>query len=401
MLTYLLLLYGVLSRSIISKSLIFYVVEIFFILGIPVYFLLKYGLKKSLYNTKFERIELFFLLSIITYFINIILFYDNKILNIIFILPTIMGFILYYYNKTRDNILFTIKIQNGLLTASKVIILSIIAFEILNRIFQLYPIKLPKFMASYFLHPNDLGLTISVLTIIIFITKRKGSKIDLLFILIGIIILYLTKSRTYLVALSFYFIAYAFLRNKLLTTFVVIFITTTLLIPVVQDFILENNIITNKYENKTGQNSLLLTGREYIWSGAIKVIKENLLVGIGSQNIPDKVTPLIPDYLYLKENNAIAKASLHNVYLDILLSMGILGFVFTFIFFGYRIIKATIYVLKNKNDLFYKKLYCYIIYVFGAAFVYSDLYFTRNILQVFFWLILSVMTVMERKELDV
>ncbi|WAA09715.1 O-antigen ligase family protein [Fervidibacillus albus] len=401
MLTYLLLLYGVFSRSIFSKSIIFYAVEIIFILGIPVYFILKYGLKKSLNNTKFEVIEWIFILSIISYFINIILFYDKKILNIVFFLPTIMGFLLYYYNKTKDNILFTKEIQNGLLFASKGIILSIIGFEIINRKIQVYEIKLPKFMASYFLHPNDLGLTISVLTIIIFITKRKGSKIDILFILLGIIILYLTKSRTYLVALTFYFVIYAFLRNKRLTTFVIIFIISILLIPNAQESILENNIITNKYENNTGQNNLLFTGREYIWSGGIKVIKENFLIGIGSQNIPDKVTPLIPDYLYLKENDAIAKASLHNVYLDVLLSMGIFGFVFTFLFFGYRIIKSTMYVVKNNNDLFFTKLYCFVIYVLAAAFVYSDLYFTRNILQIFFWIFLSVMSVLERKEKNV
>jgi len=93
--------------------------------------------------------------------------------------------------------------------------------------------------------------------------------------------------------------------------------------------------------------------RTKIWSASIPIIKDNILIGVGTGDV---------ETLFHKElvkHNLIPKSNVHNQYLDYLMRFGLLGL----IAFLSTLFYAMYYAIKTKNFIFF----CFTIIIMGAS----------------------------------
>lgn len=84
-------------------------------------------------------------------------------------------------------------------------------------------------------------------------------------------------------------------------------------------------------------------GRLEIWSNGLKIFVKHPILGVNFNNIAHYAKQVIPEH---KLANGTA---LHNSYLDLLISYGILGFLPLIIFFGYSVINILKRIFKEKS----------------------------------------------------
>ena len=200
---------------------------------------------------------------------------------------------------------------------------------------------------------------------------------------VGVIAMLLTFSRGAYIAFAVAFIAMVFFKSRLLAIPLVLifyllgmlFLPATVMERVSMTFEANDDVSAVKLESSA-------QSRMVIWQGALKMIADNPLFGVGYAAFPSVITDYIPE-----------RKDAHNMYLLIAGEMGLLSLaVFAWLFF--RIIRNTVRTYKDTNDDFIKALaYGYIfclvcvliVNMFGSR-------LERAELTTFFWTIIAALS---------
>ncbi len=195
--------------------------------------------------------------------------------------------------------------------------INVIRIVMLSCLF-LYPMlsNNKNYYSGIYTSGNSLGGVIFCYLGIYLAINRKYSMIDKFIILSSLILMYLSKCRATLIALVLFIILrYFFTRKivnkkKLLLYSLIIFLTV---FPVIyvniynSDFrIVLNNLSRNLF------NKNFFSGRQITWEYLIEAIENNILIGYGLDMAPETITGL--------------HLSSHNWYIQILLQVGLIGY---------------------------------------------------------------------------
>lgn len=111
------------------------------------------------------------------------------------------------------------------------------------------------------------------------------------------------------------------------------------------------NVIDIKQGDLERRNTTFsfLSGREYLWEAALKVVKEHPIFGITYGNIQDYVIPVLGDCEGVNLVDQLKAGGLHNGYITVLLSSGIVGFGLFIVSVIYCVIKALKRIFDTKS----------------------------------------------------
>lgn len=129
-----------------------------------------------------------------------------------------------------------------------------------------------------------------------------------------------------------------------------------------------------------------------IWKAGLQILKKNPIFGIGHANVVNYVKENIPDS-YLINNDYMVFSSMHNGYLDVLLSQGIVGF-------GIYIamaLKALIILIKNWKEIELRMggiaevQFTLLFVLMGTCLVISEVLFVTSPMSTMFWISLGAL----------
>lgn len=156
----------------------------------------------------------------------------------------------------------------------------------------------------------------------------------------------LTASRSALGALVLLIAAYLFfLKSKGVMSaigklFLFFCLSGVLILATINSEASLARIQSSQSQNITDPNAL--GGRVLLWQNAYSTIKENWLIGVGISGY---------ESLQKKELGYPTARDPHNVFLEVLLYTGIIGFLI-FLIFIYKIFKLSVLINKKRNDAF-------------------------------------------------
>jgi O-antigen ligase len=197
---------------------------------------------------------------------------------------------------------------------------------------------------NYFGYPitnGEIKMLVLLLLVSLILIKEKFVLSRLWLILLSVPVLlslYLTYSRNAILGLFAGLLVIGFARNKyFLAGFIIILVLFLLFAPMA---------VKGRLLSIVDFNHPTIESRFIMWETGVKIIKDNPLLGIGDTDIK-------PVYAKYKKIELHGEGShLHNNFLQILASIGIIGFVswcLTMIYIFYRQLK--IYVLTKKNEV--------------------------------------------------
>jgi len=202
--------------------------------------------------------------------------------------------------------------------------------------------------------PTAIGLSLSLCIFLIFLklVTEKIKIYDIICLMYFLLILFFCGSRESLLFIFLIFLFIIFHKKWYLNSFFFFtVITSTIFIIIFKDFFIESLRINN-----------LLSGRELIWALSIQLIASNYFFGIG----PDLYsTKLVSNYGNTWDlRGAISGNGSHNIFLDLLLSGGIL-LLFLFLIMSFYYIKK-IKSINNNYSIYVK--YFFLSYLIVAQF---------------------------------
>lgn len=272
------------------------------------------------------------------YFLMYLLFLTLSIFvnedSIQFIIREVLLIIVIFYIMTLINDFYKFKIfMIGLVISST----TLIFYYFIN-------IDFSHFFVSYYrlntgLGPTGIGTISLILAIIYFdlIMKNENKKLYIflliILILMSIIIMLATKSRTAIILFSMAIILYLFLENR--KKYLLILLVTGATISVFNYEKIEIILRITPTVGYSGDKSITnLTGRTDIWQEGFNLFQGSPLVGVG----PSSATVIADEH----------EAKLHNAYLQIIVSYGMLGFIPILIL----IMRALLTFFKSNLSLF-------------------------------------------------
>ncbi len=268
-------------------------------------------------------------------------------------------------------------------------------------------------------NPNFLGsylLLTSLLSIYMGIYSNQYKKFYITSGIINSIGLVLAQSTipflSYVIGLGLIFI-YTIIKHKtllkrciwilvanLLASFIMVYVSVPIVVDVHKDMIIPNYTIKddlsqiyyfffndgekpsdNPFEPPVQTETTFYAGRVYIWENTLKIVKKNIFLGIGYDNLGE---------LFYQENNLyIDKA--HNHYLNILVSNGIFSLITYLVLFTLIIIKG----IRSKQLL--PNLISFSIIAFMIHY-----FFSTSVLEVtpYFLMVCSIIFVFDKSQDD-
>lgn len=227
------------------------------------------------------------------------------------------------------------------------------------------------------LHPNAYGAFFSGFTALAFVLCiYKKTKIDILFFLLSLILLFLSKSRTsifsLLLGIVIYFIITPEFRRKMSKTlmFLIPVISLSLLFFYDKISAFIYSFLLKSEENSSIMNSIE-SSRGALIEAQLENIRENLYFGIGFKIPSNKIVQTL-------ENSNTFKYEKGNLFLACIEELGVIGFIF--------FITIVILLLFNKHR--YNKIFMIIpLVLFITTFGESTL-FSIGGLGVFIWMMM-------------
>ncbi len=139
----------------------------------------------------------------------------------------------------------------------------------------------------------------------------------------------------------------------------------------------ENNREENKM--KIRFNDSTTNGRYEIWQGALKMISNKTIFGYGVRNIEK-------NYIGGLNKQIVHNANFHNIYLNVLVSGGILNLIVFLVIVSYFIYKFLYYLIFGKsNDI--KIVLLLFFGILTSEFFESTILYVTSYLNIFFWFI--------------
>ena len=198
----------------------------------------------------------------------------------------------------------------------------------------------PLYRLSTHLGPNGISaraVMFFILALYFFYTKEKDKYLNSVFILISIVIVFATRSRTSIVMLIIAYFALILLLNKKKTFFFSFIILLLVIVYNLQTINILLRVSQPQIKNKA--NITNLTGRIGLWQKGMDVISENVFWGVG----PDRDKVRVQDHW----------GSYHNAYIQYMVTTGFLGF-FPILLL---IIMASRNFFREKNDILFKSIF--------------------------------------------
>lgn len=230
---------------------------------------------------------------------------------------------------------------------------------------------------------NLLGLSISIAAIfsVFNIINKKQKLLNSAFLIIFILSIIASGSRSSLIALLISVLALLNLKDikkiSYLLIFSVVLIISLLQFPVFSEFVFNR---FNLLDEDKG------SGRTLIWSVGINIIYENWLLGVGYRNFPNEFSKILgsvdlsnEEYFAITLDSSSARGA-HNIYLSTFAELGIFGLLSLFVMLK----KSIILCLKNSKN-YYSRLFLSLIIL---LIVYSFFIDTQNLKM--FWFVLSL-----------
>jgi len=237
-----------------------------------------------------------------------------------------------------------------------------------------------------FTHKNNLGWFTSLCIIISFsVLNKKVNIYRVAFLLLSLLLLIMSGSRTSWVALSIIIFVYFLIKNLKINK-KLYYAILVLIVPVVIIFI---NYLFNNYDFILGLigRDATLTGRINLWAHSFNAILDRPLLGYGFGTFWDsKIINEIWTWIWLPPHA-------HNGYVDLLLQLGILGFsVFIYLYVFY--VTKSVYRLNKrfKFDTFIFTTFLIHLFILGFS---ADVLFRQNSI---YWVIflISVFNINDR-----
>lgn len=136
-----------------------------------------------------------------------------------------------------------------------------------------------------------------------------------------------------------------------------------------------------KVENREGG---FFNGRIDIWKASLKAFEENPLWGITRENLYQKAVKYMEGDLW---GESLNKGGTHNIYICILVSSGILGFLIMAIFGMTLMLSATMKIFKEKNISNWMIIvYLLVIMFYITEFVEARILYQVGVFNVLFWI---------------
>ena len=155
-----------------------------------------------------------------------------------------------------------------------------------------------------------------------------------------------------------------------------------------QDAPEENSKVQEKVEIGRKDNKDDISNRRFdIWKSGLEIFRENYIIGIGFSNIIGKALDVYPT-TYIVNNDFSNFAAFHNVFIDVIVSQGLIGaliVLFLIIYIIYRIIKSRKILFEEnieETSLIMSSLFA----IICSSFVLSEILYINNACTFAFWL---------------
>ncbi|MEW8957075.1 O-antigen ligase family protein [Clostridium sp.] len=246
----------------------------------------------------------------------------------------------------------------------------------------------PELLKGLFIISNTGGM-VSFLSLALSFLNIRATKFFSIFYGINILVqgsvLYLSRARASWVGLAVFIIVYGFIniRNKSLRRVIMAsVIVLAITFPVYKPYVIEP---LNGFINKTAGQGFF-SGRLNLWQeGYEKIFKNNPILGVGYKDVVDimkkDATRNLP---------GIDGGRLHNIYLEITYSHGIIAAILMVLFFivnGYSLYK-TIFktdIPKEYRDVM-KFIFAFFMSLYVMSFVESSLLYVISVVSALFWI---------------
>ncbi len=165
----------------------------------------------------------------------------------------------------------------------------------------------------------------------------------------------------------------------------------------------EGQVDLERLEKKENRSGGVLTGRTYIWSAGLQAWREHPLFGISKAATYEKASVYIEDPFWLPS----LEASLHNIYITILVASGIVGLVFFMAFLIANIINYIKRVFREEKDYnfnMYITLLILLAIMLVTECMEGRIVYRTEVFNVLFWTLLGFASqfsmIKERDEMD-
>lgn len=256
----------------------------------------------------------------------------------------------------------------------------------------------PNLLKGLYLVSNLGGLVafISIVISLISIKSFNGNKY--LYcgnIIVQGVVLYFTSARAALLSFIVFIISYGFtyIKDKRIRVSVIIIIVGIIIaMPACKPYI-EAKLNAGAKQNNYG----FLGGREVLWrTGYRAVFKESPAVGVGYTDVVTKMKAYTDEFL-----PGLEGGRMHNIYLEITYSNGVLALI-PFIAFMMIMIYKTYSLMCNckipKEDLQFIKLgFAMVMSFIALGFVESAMLYTITVASTIFWIYMGYINFYTRK----
>jgi O-antigen ligase len=330
----------------------------------------------------------FLFFSILTILINVNIASNLKILS----LTVMQFFLLYDYNNSAEKK----QVYEELYELCNIFVLMAFALSSAALVMYIFDINFIYKNVSYgMMHygaltglqigPNTVGLVCFFSITLSMMAKSIYTRWKYFYycnIAIQLAVLLLSKSRGALAGLGVFLAVYFFsqLESKRLRR-VTVFLSLSVILAT--SFLLTNPLggdllVKNK---ELG----FFSGRVLLWKPAVKVIENNLLFGVGVNNVVDEVKKVAVSPL-----PGIEGGGMHNIYIQAAVANGVVALGFIIIFFIYilvRLLKASLY---KENSILEKKIIglmlALIISLYVVNLVEAHLIYVANFAATIYWI---------------
>lgn len=159
---------------------------------------------------------------------------------------------------------------------------------------------------------------------------------------------------------------------------------------VTEDLEINSSVIGRPIEDMGSDGGDISNRRFAIWQSAVEVFKTKAVTGVSFRNIIPYALEYLPK-TYIVNNDQSSFASMHNLFMDVLVSQGLLG-ISLFIIFVVLVLVTVfkkLYKLNKQDYIFYASILSVIVPIFVSSFFYSEILYINTSGSVIFWIALG------------
>ncbi len=159
---------------------------------------------------------------------------------------------------------------------------------------------------------------------------------------------------------------------------------------ITEDEEIKNSTVGRPIEDLGSEGGDISNRRFAIWKSGLEIFSTSPIIGVSFRNMVPYALENLPE-TYIVNNNQCDFGSMHNMFVDVLVSQGAVGILLLAAFMLIVLITAftKLFKLKGERYLFCMSLLCVIVPVFVSCFFYSEIFFINTAGSVIFWMALG------------